>query len=95
MKFNYERLVIDQEPVRVLFSSEMYPVLLKTGLTVCADVIVLKGGKSLERSLIVSPLSLAKPLTCLMNSNQERLTGIEIWIYKSGPEKTSSYVIEE
>jgi hypothetical protein len=95
MKFNYERLIIDQEPVRVLFSSEMYPVLLKTGLTVCADVIVLKGGKSLERSLILSPLSLARPLNSLMEAGQGQLTGIEIWLYKSGPEKTSSYVVEE
>jgi hypothetical protein len=95
MKFNFERLVIDQEPTRVLFSSEIYPVLLKTGMTVSADVIIVKGSSTTERSLIVAPLSLAKPLTILMESNGDRLSGIEVWIYKSGPEKTSSYVVEE
>jgi hypothetical protein len=95
MKFNFERLVIDQEPIRVLFSSDIYPVLLKTGMTVSADVIIVKGNSSLEKSLIVAPLSLAQPLTILMESNGGRLSGIEVWIYKSGPEKTSSYIVEE
>jgi hypothetical protein len=95
MNFNFERLVVDQEPCHVLFSSEIYPVLLKTGMTVSADVIVKKGKVKHERSLIIAPLSLAKPLTLLMEGNGGRLTGIEVWIYKSGPEKTSSYIVEE
>ena len=60
MNFNFERLIIDQEPCRVMFSSEPYPVLLKTGLTVAADVIVTRLRSKFERSLIISPFSLAK-----------------------------------
>jgi hypothetical protein len=95
MNFNYERLVVDQEPCHILFSSEIYPVLLKTGMTVSADVIIQNGKMRNERSLIVAPLSLAKPLLLLMEENGGRLTGVEVWIYKSGPEKTSAYVVED
>jgi hypothetical protein len=95
MNLNHERLVIDQEPRRLLFSSEPYPVLLKTGMTVAADVILHKGKSRVNKSLIISPYSLANPLTIRMIENSNKLTGIELWIYKSGSEKTSSYVVED
>jgi hypothetical protein len=95
MNFNHERLIIDQEPCKVIFSSEPYPVLLKTGLTVVADVIVNKARSKSERSLIISPLSLAKPLVMRIGDNSNKLSGIEVWIYKSGPDKTSAYIVED
>ncbi len=95
MNFNYERLIIDQEPCKVIFSSEPYPVLLKTGLTVVADVIVNKNRSKSERSLIISPFSLAKPLVMRIGENSNKLIGIEVWIYKSGPDKTSAYIVED
>jgi hypothetical protein len=95
MNFNHERLIVDQEPCKVIFSSEPYPVLLKTGLVVAADVIINKARSKTERSLIISPLSLAKPLVMRINENSNMLCGIEVWIYKSGPDKTATFIVED
>lgn len=94
MELNFDRLVFDQEPCRLLFTSQPYPVLLKTGFTVAADVIHIKNGKKTERSIIIAARSLAENLKYLIIDNSNSLVGIEVWMYKSGPEKTSSYVIE-
>jgi hypothetical protein len=42
MDLNFPRLIIDLEPCNVQFLSEPYPVLLKTGFTVAADVLLKK-----------------------------------------------------
>ena len=78
-----------------MFVSDPYPVLLKTGLAVAADLIHSKGKSKYEKSLIISAYSLAKPLVDRMAANQDSLSGIEVWIYKAGPERQAAYIVED
>ena len=95
MDFKHDRLVIEQEPVHVLFLSEPYPVLLKTGYVVAADVSLRVATRKVERSIIISSYSFANGLRQRINENNKVLSGIQVWLYKSGPEKTASYVVED
>lgn len=67
----------------------------KAGFTVAADVLIKKPHKSLERSVLISPQSLSTPLLDRMSNNNYRLTGVEVWIYKDGQERTSRYKVED
>ena len=95
MDFNHDRLVIDQEPVQLLFLSEPYPVLLRAGYVVAADVSVRISNRKVERSVIISSYSLANGLRPRIIENNKSLSGVQVWIYKSGLEKTASYIVEE
>ena len=95
MELNFPRLVVDLEPCNVLFLSEPYPVLLKTGFTVAADVILKKGMKKTEMTLLIAAQSIAFVLKEKMTANGGRLSGIQVWIYKAGTEKSSKYILEE
>jgi hypothetical protein len=39
--------------------------------------------------------SLSLPLFERMADNKNKLTGIEVWIYKDGSERTSKYIVED
>ena len=95
MKLNFERLVFDQEPISLLFISEPYIVNLKTGFTVAADVIMQKVNFKVEKTVLLGAQSLTAPLFERMLSNRNNLSGIEVWIYKSGVDKTSKYIEED
>jgi hypothetical protein len=95
MEFKHDRLVIEQEPIHVLFLSEPYPVLLRTGYVVAADVSLRIASRKVERSLIISSYSIANGLRQRINENNNVLSGVQIWLYKSGPEKTASYIVED
>lgn len=95
MELNFPRLIIDLEPCNVQFLSEPYPVLLKTGFTVAADVLLKKGMKKSEMSLLISAQSIAVVLKEKISDNSGKLSGIQLWIYKSGAERNSKYVLEE
>jgi hypothetical protein len=95
MDLRYDRLVIDQEPVHVLFVSEAYPVLLRMGYLVAADVSLRISSRKVERSIIVSSYSLANNLRHRIIENNKMLSGVQVWIYKSGSDRKSSYVVED
>lgn len=95
MDMSYPRLTIDMEPCNIQFISEPYAVLLKTGFTVAADVVYKKGTKKSEMSLLIAAKSIAVSLKPRIDDNAGKLSGLQVWIYKSGLEKTSSYVIED
>ncbi len=91
----YPRLTIDMEPCNVQFLGEPYAVFLKTGFTVAADVVLKKGPKKTEMTLLISAKSIAESLKPRIDENGGKLLGVQVWIYKSGAERTSKYVIED
>ena len=95
MEMTYPRLTIDMEPCNIQFLGEPYVVLLKTGFTVAADVMLKKGPKKSEMTLLISAKSIADFLKLRIDENGGKLSGLQVWIYKSGAEKTSKYVIED
>ena len=76
-----------------MFTSEPYVVQLKTGFVVAADLIIQKTKK--EKTLLLGAQSLSLPLFERMADNKNKLTGIEVWIYKDGSERTSKYIVED
>lgn len=95
MKLRFERLIVDTEPQHCLFTSEPYVVFTRAGFTVAADVLIRKPHQSIERSVLIAPQSLSTPLMDRIASNSFRLTGIEVWIYKDGQERTARYRVED
>lgn len=95
MEVNNERLIVDEEPRRVLFISEPYVAYTKAGFTAAADIVTNFGQVKREQTLLISAQSLSARLIQLIQENNNKLAGIEVWIYKNGPEKTSKYVLEE
>jgi hypothetical protein len=95
MKLSFDRLVIDQEPKLILFTSEPYVVHMRTGFTVAADVLVSYKNMKSEKTLLISAQSLTDQLMTRISECNNLLTGVEVWIYKSGPEKISKYVVED
>lgn len=95
MKASFDRLVIDQEPKLLLFTSEPYVVHMRTGFTVAADVLVSYKNIKSEKTLLISAQSLTDQLMERMAESNHLLTGIEVWVYKSGPERISKYIVEE
>lgn len=95
MKNRFDRLVIDLEPKSIIFTSEPYVVYTKTGFSVAADIIINLMGSKVEKSLLLGAKSLADPLLERMLQNAGRLSGIEVWIYKSGTERTAKYIVED
>jgi hypothetical protein len=93
VNINFDRLVVDQEPHYIMFTSEPYVVQLKTGFVVAADLIIQKTKK--EKTLLLGAQSLSLPLFERMADNKNKLTGIEVWIYKDGSERTSKYIVED
>lgn len=96
MNLSFDRIVIDQEPKHLLFTSEPYVVHLRTGLTVAADVIVGTNSQNkTEKSILLSSQTLSDGLVARMKENNSKLAGVEVWVYKAGPEKTSKYIVED
>ena len=95
MKLSFDRLVIDQEPKLLLFTTEPYVVYLRTGFIVAADVLVSYKNIKSEKTLLISAQSLSDQLMKRMVECNNLLTGIEVWVYKLGPEKTSKYIVED
>lgn len=95
MEMSHPRLTIDMEPCNVQFISEPYAVLLKTGFTVAADVLYKKGPKKTEMTLLIAAKSIADSLKPRIDENGGKLVGLQVWIYKSGAERTSTYLIED
>lgn len=95
MKLLFDRLVIDQEPKHLLFTSEPYVVHLRTGFTVAADVLVGVKAQKVEKSLLISAQSLSDGLMERIRQNNSSLIGIEVWLYKAGAERTAKYIVED
>jgi hypothetical protein len=95
MRLNYDRLVIDTDPNYCLFLSEPYVVYTKAGFTAAADVLVKKLKLSPERTVLLGAASLSLPLFERIQENGMKLTGIEVWIYKEGEEKSARYRVED
>lgn len=88
-----EQLKIDIEPLRVLITSEPYVIYTVRGYQAVVDVFEKR--KKREYYMFVTARSIADPIENLRVSNSGRLTGIEVWIRKSGSEKTAKYIVEE
>jgi len=95
MNLTFDRLVVDQEPRLLLFTSEPYVVYMRTGFTVAADVLISNKATKQEKTLLISAQSLSEQLMIRMADCNNLLTGIEVWVYKSGPERTSKYLVED
>jgi hypothetical protein len=88
-----EQLKLDVEPKRLLILSEPYVRYTSFGYQPAVDVRERKSRR--QYFLFVSASTLARPLELLRIENGGRLTGIEVWVRKEGPERTSKYVVEE
>jgi hypothetical protein len=87
------QLKIELEPKRIMVTSEPYVVFTVRGYQAVVDVLETRTKH--EYYLFVSARSLAEPLEKLKEGNNGRLTGLEFWIWKDGPEKSARYVVEE
>lgn len=95
MEANFDRLIVDVEPRRIQFTSEPYVAFTRAGFTAAADVLTNIGLVKREQTLLLAAQSLSAKLHELIRENNGKLSGIEVWIYKSGPERTAKYVIED
>jgi hypothetical protein len=87
------RLSVDQEPLFIRFESEPFVLLTARRYLPVARVLVLKTKQRFY--LILAASSLCQKLEPIRKENNGKISGIEIWIYKDGVEKTSKYVIEQ
>lgn len=87
------RLVIDQEPILVRFESEIFLLVTKRGYMPAARVLTIKTKG--RYYLLLGAQSICEQLEPIRKSNASKLLGVEVWISKSGPEKTARYVLEE
>jgi len=87
-----DRLVVDQEPVRVRITSEPYLILTKLGYQPAVDLILEKSKR--RCFLYISASSIAKHLEELRIDNKGVFFGLEFWIRKSGPDRRSPYVVD-
>lgn len=92
---NFERLVINEVPIRVIFSTEPYVVATVTGFTVAADVLTVKGKLRFEKTLLIGSKSLSDELKSRVVENNNSLTGVEVLIRKESSEKTAKYLVED
>lgn len=86
-------LKIDVEPKRLLVTSEPYVIFTHRGYQPVIDVVERRSRR--EYYIFISAISLAASLEKLRLENGERMVGIEFWIRKQGPERTSKYIVEE
>ncbi len=89
----FERLQVTQEPIRIRFESEMFIVPTHFGYTAAANVMAMKTKR--RWLLLMSARSICKALEPLREEYDGQLKGIEVWIKKSGPERSAAYVITE
>jgi hypothetical protein len=92
---NHDRLVINEEPVRVIFSSEPYVVTTFAGFSVAADVLAVKGRLKLEKTLLLGSRSLSDSLKPRIIENNGNLVGVELSIRKESSERTAKYLLED
>lgn len=78
-----------------MFSSNPYVVYMRTGFTVAADVLYTYKGVRVDKTLLLSAQSLSDQLILRMAENNDSLIGIEVWVYKSGAERMSKYLVED
>ena len=74
-----------------MYPSENYPQILNMSI---AEVVEFQKTKK-EKTLLLGAQSLSLPLFERMADNKNKLTGIEVWIYKDGSERTSKYIVED
>ncbi len=86
-------LKVDVEPLRLLVTSEPYVVYTVRGYQPVVNVIERKSRR--EYFLYISAQSISRSLEQLKVENGDRMLGLEFWLRKEGPEKTSKYVLEE
>ena len=87
------RLSVDQEPLFIRFESEPFVLLAARRYLPAARVLVLKTKQRFY--LFLSAASLCEQLEPIRQENNGKLSGIEIWIYKDGADKTAKFVIEQ
>ena len=91
---NYDRLIIDTNPVKLRVLSEVY--LVFTSRRVYAPAIDVQNIKSkMKASLWVSASSIAVRLEEIRQINEGGIVGIEFWLEKDGDDKFSKYVLTE
>ena len=92
---NFERLVVNEEPVKIIFASEPYVVMTFAGFSVAADVLAVNGKLRLQKTLLLGSKSLSASLKQRILENSNSLTGVEVLIRKESAERTARYLIED
>ncbi len=87
-----DRLRVTTEPVRLLVASEPYLILTAFGYEAAVEVVLTKSQG--VRYLLIGPRSLAVRLEEMRFQNGGFFSGLEFWVYKSGDDKKSSYVVD-
>jgi len=91
---NYDRLLIDTNPVKLRVLSEVY--LVYTSRRVYAPAIDVQNIKSkIKSSVWVSASSIATRLEEIREINQGGIVGIEFWLEKDSDDKFAKYILTE
>ncbi len=87
-----ERLVVGEEPLRVMIISEPFIVLGRFGYQVAFEVYSKK--KNREYVFVAGAVSIAEGLEMIRSETAASFyTGIEFWVQKASSERTSKYII--
>jgi len=92
-ELNFDKLSIDTEPRNLLFISEPYVCIQKFGFTVAADAQLSSSNGKKNVTLIIGAQSLSLALFDRIKENNDKLTGVEVYIYKMSADKMSKYVV--
>lgn len=90
--FEVPNLSVTVEPLRLQILSEPYVIFTRRGYQ-CVALVMNQRRKS-THMLFLSAGSLANQLEPLRKENGGHLSGLEFWVRKASPEKTSKYIIE-
>lgn len=92
-ELNYEKLIVDTNPIKIRLLSDIYIVYNKRGGYLPAiDFIEIK--TKITYSLFVGARSIAKGLEDLRIENNDQIIGIELWIERKGTAKFDGYILE-
>ena len=93
MEPEHERLTIDEEPRRLLVTSEPYVIYNGWQYQPVVDVFEKKTRK--EYYIYISANSLSKALELLRGDNKGKMMGLEFWVHKEGPDKFAKFKVED
>ena len=87
-----DRLKVDTEPRKLLVLCEPYVVYAFRGYQAVIDVLEARTGR--EYQLFIGAKTLSNQLQRLVEENNDHFTGLEFWLRKADPSRTSAYIVE-
>jgi len=89
---DHERVLVDEEPIRLMITSEPFIVIGRYGYQVAFEVYSKKRNR--EYVFIAGAASIAEGLENIKaESESSSYSGLEFWVQKASVERSSKYII--